>query len=66
MSTESVKPSNRLILCRPPLLLPSVFPSIRVFSSELALSYQPKDYGFSLSLSPSSEHSGLSACREPA
>ena len=40
MSTESVKPSNRLILCRPPLLLPSVFPSIRVFSDELALSHR--------------------------
>ena len=57
-------PSNRLILCRPLLLLPSIFPSIRVFSNELALRIRwPKDWSFSLSVSPSSEHSGLISFR---
>ena len=59
MSIESVMPSNHLILCFP-LLLPSVFPSIRVFSSESALHIRwPKYWSFSLSISPSSEYSGL-------
>ena len=57
-------PSNRLILCRPLLLLPSIFPSIRVFSNESALRIRwPKDWSFSLSVSPSSEHSGLISFR---
>ena len=64
ISIESVMPSDHLILCRPLLLLPSVFPSIRVFSSESALSIRwPKYWSFSLSLSPSSEHSGLPSFR---
>ena len=51
-------PSNRLILCRPLLLLPSIFPSIRVFSSESALHIRwPKDWSFSFSISPSNEYS---------
>ena len=59
MSIVSVMPSNHLILCHP-LLLPSVFPSIRVFSNELALCLRwPKDWRFSFSISPSSEYSGL-------
>ena len=59
MSIESVMPSNYLILCRPLLLLPSIFPSIRVFSSESTLRIRwPKDWSFSFSISPSSEHSG--------
>ena len=63
MSIESVSPSNRLILCHP-LLLPSVFPSIRVFSSELALHIRwPKYRSFSFSISPSSEYSGLISFR---
>ena len=58
-STESVMPSNR-ILCHPPLLLPSVFPSIRVFSNELALCIRwPNYWNFSFSISPYSEYSGL-------
>ena len=58
-STESVMPSNR-ILCHPPLLLPSVFPSIRVFSNELALCIRwPNYWSFSFSISPYSEYSGL-------
>ena len=62
MSIESVMPSNRLILCRPRLLLPSVFPSIRVFSNESALCIRwPKDWSFSIS--PSNEHSGLISFR---
>ena len=53
-------PSNHLILCRPPLFLPSIFPSIRVFSNESALrSRWPKYWSFSFSISPSNEHSGL-------
>ena len=57
---ESVMPSNHLILCRPLLFIPSIFPSIRVFSSESALCIRwPKYWGFSLSISPSDEYSGL-------
>ena len=60
MSIESVMPSNHLILCRPLLLLPSIFPSIRVFSNESDLCIRwPKDWSFSFSLGPSNEHSGL-------
>ena len=59
-SIESVMPSNHLILCHPLLLLPSIFPSIRVFSSELALHIRWPDYwSFSFSMSPSNEYSGL-------
>ena len=59
MSTESMMPSNHLILCHP-LLLPSVFPSIRVFSNELALCIRgPKYWSFSFSISPSNEYSSL-------
>ena len=55
MSTELVMPSNRLILCRPLLLLPSIFPSVRVFSNESALRIRrPKDWSFSFNISPSS------------
>ena len=64
MSIESMTPSNHLILCRHLLLLPSVFPSIRVFSSESALHIKwPKYWSFSLSISPSSEYSGLTSFR---
>ena len=60
MSIESVMPSNHLILCRPLVLLPSIFPSIRVFSDESALHIRwPKDWSFSFSISPSNEYSGL-------
>ena len=60
MSIESVTPSNHLILCCTLLLLPSIYPSIRVFSSESALCIRwPKDWGFNFSISPSSEYSGL-------
>ena len=60
MSIESVMPSNHLILCRPPLFLPSIFPSIRVFSSESTLRIRwPKYWSFSFSISPSNEHSAL-------
>ena len=60
MCIESVMPSNHLILCHPLLLLPSVFPSIRVFSSESPLHIRwPKYCSFSFNISPSSEHSGL-------
>ena len=61
MSIESVIPSNHLILCRPLLLLPSIFPSIRVFSNESVLFHirWPKDWSFSFSISPSNEYSGL-------
>ena len=59
-SIDSVTTSNHLILCRPLLLLPSVFPSIRVFSNESALPIRwPKDWSFSFNISPSNEHSGL-------
>ena len=60
MSFESMMPSNHLILCCPLLLLPSIFPSIRVFSNELALCIRwPKYWSFSFSISPSNEYSGL-------
>ena len=59
MSIESVMPSNHLILCRPLLLLPSIFPNIRVFSNELVLCIRwPKYWSFSFSISTSNEHSG--------
>ena len=62
MSTESVMPFNHLILCHPLLLLPSIFPSIRVFSSELNLRIRwPKYWSFSFSISSSSEYSGLTS-----
>ena len=64
MSIESVMPSNHLILCHPLLLLPSTFPSIRVFSNELALCIRwPKYWSFSFNISPSSEHPGLISFR---
>ena len=64
MSIELVMPSNHLILCHPLLLLPSIFPSIRVFPSELALYIRwSKCWSFSLSISPSSEYSGLISFR---
>ena len=64
MSIESVMPSNHLILCHPLLLPPSVFPSIRLFSSESVLHIRwPKDWSFSFSISPSNEYSGLTAFR---
>ena len=57
-------PSNHLILCHPLLLLPSIFPSIRVFSNESALSIRwPKYWSFSFNISPSNEHSGLISFR---
>ena len=60
MPIESVMPSNLLILCHPLLLLPSVFPSIRVFSNELTLYIRwPKDWSFSFSISLSNEYSEL-------
>ena len=59
MSIESVMPSNHLILCHPLLLLPSIFPSIRVFSSEPILPIRwPKYWSFSFNISPSNEYSG--------
>ena len=64
MSIESVMPSNHLILWRPLFLLPSIFPSIRVFFSESALHIRwPKYWSFSFSISPSSEYSGLISFR---
>ena len=64
MSIESVMPSNHLILCHPLLLLPSIFPSIRVFSNESALRIRcPKYWSFSFNISPSNEHSGLISFR---
>ena len=64
MSIELVMPSNHLILCHPLLLPPSIFPSIRVFSSESVLPIRwPKYWSFSFSISPSSEHSGLISFR---
>ena len=60
MSLESVMPSNNFILCYPPLLLPSIFLSIRVLSNESALQIRwPKYWSFSFSTSPSNEYSGL-------
>ena len=59
MSIQSVMPSNHLILCHPLLLLPSIFPSIRVFSNELASRIRyPKYWSFSFSISPSKDYSG--------
>ena len=64
MSIKSVMPSNHLILCRPLLLPPSIFPSIRVFSSESVLQIRwPKYWSFSFSISPSNEYSGLISFR---
>ena len=64
ISTESVMPSNHLILCHPLLLLPSVFPTMRVFSGELALRIRwPKYWTFSFSISPSNEYSGFISLR---
>ena len=63
-STESLMPSNHLILCCPLLLLPSIFPSIRVFSNESVLCIRwPKYQSFSFSISPSNEYSGLISFR---
>ena len=64
MSIELVMPTNHLILCCPLLLLPSIFPSIRVFSNELALCIRwPKDWSFGFNLSASNEHPGLISFR---
>ena len=64
MSIESVMPSNHLILCRPLLLPPSIFPSIRVFSNESALCIRwPQYWSFSFNISPSNEHPGLISFR---
>ena len=64
MSIESVMPSNHLILCRPLLLAPSIFPSIRVFCSESVLCIRwPKYWSFSFGFSPSNEYSGLISFR---
>ena len=64
MSIESILPSNHLILCRPLLLPPSIFPSIRVFSNESALRVRwPKCWSFIFSISPSNEHPGLISSR---
>ena len=63
-SIDSVMPSNHLILCHPLLLLPSIFPSIRVFSDESVFCIRwPKYWSFSLNISPSNEHSGLISFR---
>ena len=67
MSIESVLPSKHLIFCCPLLLLPSIFPSIKVFSNESALHMRWQKYwSFSFSISPASEYSGLISCRGPA
>ena len=64
MSIESVMPSNHLILCRPLLLLPLIFPSIRVFSNESTLHIRgPKYWSFNFSISPSNVHPGLISFR---
>ena len=64
MSIESVMPSNHFTLCRPLLLLPSIFPSIKVFSNESALHIRwPKYWSFSYNISPSNEHPGLISFR---
>ena len=64
MSIESVMPSNHLILCHPLFLLPSIFPSIRVFSNESALHIRwPKYQSFSFNISPYNEHPGLISFR---
>ena len=64
MSIELVMPSNHLILCHPLLLLPSIFPSIRIFSNDSALHIRwPKYWSFSFNISPSNEHPGLISFR---
>ena len=64
MSIELVRPSKQLILCRPLLLPPSIFPSIRIFSNESALRIRwPKYWSFSFNISPSNEYSGLISFR---
>ena len=64
MSIKMVMPSNHLILCHTLLFLPSIFPSIRVFSNESALYIRwPKYWSFSFNISPSNEYSGLNAFR---
>ena len=64
MSIELVMPSNHLILCHPLLLLPSIFPNIRVFSNESALCIRwPKYWSFSFNISPSNEHPGVISLR---
>ena len=64
MSIESLLPFNHLILCHPLLLLPSIFPSIRVFSSESVIRINwPKYWSFSFSISPPNEYSGLISLR---
>jgi len=64
MSIESMMPFNHLILCRPLLLLPSIFPSVRAFANELSLRNRwPKYWSFSFSISPSNEYSGLISFR---
>ena len=64
ISIESVMPSNHLILCRPLLLLPSIFPSIRVFSNDLALCIRwAKYWSFNFNITPSNKHSGLISFR---
>ena len=64
MSLELVMPSNHLILCHPLILLPSIFPSMRVFSNESVLHIRwPKYWSFSFRISPSNEYSGLISCR---
>ena len=64
MSIESMMPSSHLILCHPLFLLPSIFPSIRVFSNKSALRIRwPKYWSFSLNISPSNEHPGLISFR---
>ena len=64
MSIESVIPSNHLILCHPLLLLPSIYPRVRIFSNESVLRIRwPKYWSFSFSVSPSSEYSGLISFR---
>ena len=64
MSIESVMPSNHLILCRPLIFLPSIFPSIRVFANESAIHIRwPKDWSFGFNISPSNQHPGLISFR---
>ena len=64
MSIESVMPSNHLIFCHPLLIMPSIFPRIRVFSNESVLHIRwPKYWGFSFNISPSNEHPGLISFR---
>ena len=64
MSIKSVMPSNHLLLCHPLLLLPSIFPSIRVFFNESALCIRwPKYWSFNFNISPSNEYSGLMSFR---